>query len=264
VADAPTVAYLAQGSVRSAILALLSGARERVGFSSSPGRALYTRTVPYRSDRHHAARLWSLAATPDGEPTHEELRPRLFPGPGDIGRIDGLLVERGWRREPIIAVAPGSIWGTKRWPHYEELARLLAPSYRVAVLGGPGDTEVGRRVADAAGAAAIDAVGKLGLLASAELIRRAAAIVTNDSAPLHLASAMGTPTVAIFGPTVPDFGFGPLAPRRAVVGRDGLSCRPCHRHGPERCPLGHWRCMREISAREIADRTLELLHAGTT
>jgi heptosyltransferase-2 len=133
----------------------------------------------------------------------------------------------------------------------------------VAVIGGPGDTELGRRVVGAAGAAGIDAVGKLGLLASAELIARAAAIVTNDSAPLHLASAMGTPTVAIFGPTVPDFGFGPLAPRRVVVGRDGLSCRPCHRHGPERCPLGHWRCMREISAGEIADRTVELIHDGT-
>ena len=55
---------------------------------------------------------------------------------------------------------------------------------------------------------------------------------------------MGTPTVAIFGPTSPDFGFGPLAPRHVVAGVEGLACRPCDARGPQRCPLGHWQCMR--------------------
>jgi len=77
-------------------------------------------------------------------------------------------------------------------------------------------------------------------------------LVTNDSAPQHLASAMGTPTVTVFGPTVPEFGFGPLAPRSDVVGVTGLDCRPCDRHGPVTCPLGHWRCMRDLPAATIA------------
>ena len=94
--------------------------------------------------------------------------------------------------------------------------------------------------------------GRLSLLASAELIGRARLLVTNDSAPLHLASAMNTPTVAVFGPTVPAFGFGPLADRASVAEHLGLDCRPCDRHGPQRCPLGHWRCMREITAGDVA------------
>ena len=106
---------------------------------------------------------------------------------------------------------------------------------------------------------AVDATGAIPLLASAELIGRCAAIVTNDSAPLHLASAMGTPTVAIFGPTVPDFGFGPLAPRASVVGEDTLPCRPCDRHGPQHCPLGHHRCMRDLAPELVAERALTLL-----
>ena len=254
------IAYLAQGSIRSAIVALLSGARERVGFSTSPGRALYTRTVLYRSDRHHAERLWSLAAGPGERPAPEALRPRLFPSPADVAAVDELLAGRGWSGEPIVALAPGSIWGTKRWPYYEELARRLAARARVAVVGGTADSELARRVVEAAGSSAIDATGRLGLVASAELIRRAAVIVTNDSAPLHLASAMATPTVAIFGPTVPDFGFGPLAPSRAIAGHDALDCRPCHRHGPHSCPLGHWRCMRELDPTRVLDLTLGLLH----
>ena len=86
----------------------------------------------------------------------------------------------------------------------------------------------------------------------AALIGRARLLVTNDSAPLHLASAMNTPTVAVFGPTVPAFGFGPLAERAAVAEHLSLDCRPCDQHGPQRCPLGHWRCMREISPEQVA------------
>ena len=99
---------------------------------------------------------------------------------------------------------------------------------------------------------AVDATGRLTLLASAEAIGRARVIVSNDSAPLHLASAMGTPTVAVFGPTVPAFGFGPLAERSAIVEDDMLACRPCDRHGPQRCPLGHWKCMLHQSPARVA------------
>jgi heptosyltransferase-2 len=63
---------------------------------------------------------------------------------------------------------------------------------------------------------------------------------------------MNTPTVSVFGPTVPEFGFGPLAERTAIAGVTTLNCRPCDKHGPQRCPLGHWRCMREITPEDIA------------
>jgi heptosyltransferase-2 len=110
---------------------------------------------------------------------------------------------------------------------------------------------------------AVDATGRLTLLASAELIGRAALLVTNDSAPLHLASAMNTPTIAVFGPTVPEFGFGPLADPSTVVGRDSLACRPCDRHGPQKCPLGHWSCMREISPESVAELARSLITRGS-
>jgi heptosyltransferase-2 len=92
----------------------------------------------------------------------------------------------------------------------------------------------------------------LGLRASAALLSRAAVLVTNDSAPLHLATAVGTPIVAVFGPTVPSFGFGPRGPRDAVVEHPSLGCRPCSAHGPQVCPLGHHRCMRELSVETVA------------
>jgi heptosyltransferase-2 len=105
----------------------------------------------------------------------------------------------------------------------------------------------------------LNAAGRLSLLASADMIGRAAALVTNDSAPQHFASAMHTPTVTIFGPTSAAFGFGPLAPRSESVGLTGLACRPCHRHGPARCPLGHWRCMRELSSEQVHEVLFRIL-----
>jgi heptosyltransferase II len=76
--------------------------------------------------------------------------------------------------------------------------------------------------------------------------------VTNDSAPLHLATAVGTPIVALFGPTVPEFGFGPRRATDVTLGWDGLACRPCSRHGPPVCPLGHHRCMRDLTVETVA------------
>ena len=248
-------AYLAQGSARSAGLVLAAGVGERIGFETSAGKRLYTSRVAYIENDHHAARLMRLAAGAAAL-TAAMLRPRLYPADVDRHAVDALLAQFGWNGEPLIAVAPGSVWATKRWPHYAELAELI--DGRIAVIGSSADSELASAIARAAGARVIDATGKLSLLASAELIARAAVLVTNDSSPLHLASAMGTPTVAIFGPTVPEFGFGPLAPRSITLGITTLACRPCDRHGPPRCPLGHWRCMREITPRRVADAVQEL------
>lgn len=264
-------AYLAQGSTRSAALALLAGIPRRVGFGGSAGRWLYTDRVPYREDRHHAERLWRLAAPAGVGPTEAELRPSLHPGPDELTAVAALVdgatapgcaPETGQR--PLIALAPGSVWGTKRWPYYPALAAALASRARIAIIGGGGDAALAAEIAGAVSEVpgsrpVVDAAGRLSLLASAALIARASVLVTNDSAPLHLASAMGTATVAIFGPTVPEFGFGPLAPHSITLGHDTLPCRPCDRHGPQRCPLGHWRCMRELDTARVAAAVEHLL-----
>jgi len=258
--DARRVAYLAQGSVRSAMLAALGGCPERAGFETSrQARPLYTRVVRYRADRHHAERLWSLAMPDNAQPTADALRPGLYPGYEERRAVSALLHDVSG--EPLVALAPGSVWATKRWPYYAELAsRLATLGAPLVVVGGPADAELARAIVDAV-PGTVDATGKLSLLASAELIGRCAALVTNDSAPQHLASAMGVPTVTIFGPTVPEFGFGPLAPGSRTVGHDGLACRPCDAHGPQRCPLGHWRCMRELSPEQITGTVAALVAA---
>ena len=253
---------LAQGSLRTAALARLAGLTQRIGFVTSPGRVLYTRRIAFRRDLHHAQRLLMLAPGSHDAPPSEVIRPALYPGDRERQEVLALLAQQGVRDDtPLVALAPGSVWATKRWPAYDGLAQRLAEGGllrdgRIVVIGGAADAPHAAAIADALAVlgapAPIDATGRLSLLASAALIGRATVLVTNDSAPLHLASAMNTPTVALFGPTVPAFGFGPLADARVVLGHEGLTCRPCDAHGPTQCPLGHWRCMRELDVERVA------------
>jgi len=240
--------YLPHRSWRSAALALLAGVPERVGFADAPAAPTYSRRVPRPPTGHEVERLLALARPENGAagkapPVHLALTA------DDRAAADAWLRERGVG-DGFVALAPGSIWGTKRWPGYAGLAAAL--DVPIVVIGGREDAALAEAVAAAAPGRAHNAVGALGLRGSAALIARAAVLVTNDSAPLHLATAVGTPIVAVFGPTVPALGFGPRGPRDVVVEHSSLACRPCSAHGPQVCPLGHHRCMRELAVADVA------------
>jgi len=247
-------AYLSQASFRSALLARVAGIPERVGFATAAGRAFYTRRVALTSE-HHATRQLRLAGAVSGSPT-----PSLYPGIAERAAVDRLLaLHEADGDAPLVALAPASVWATKRWPYFPDLARAVTPHARVVVIGAADDAALAAEVSAATGGSAVNAAGQLTLLGSAELIRRCRLLVTNDSAPSHLASAVGTPTITLFGPTVPAFGFGPLAPGSESLGLDTLACRPCDSHGPRRCPLGHWRCMLELTPESVGERVRHVL-----
>lgn len=238
-------AYLPHRSLRSAALALIAGAPVRTGFADSAGAVTYTSRVPRPHAVHEATRLLALAGVAAGQAPEVSLSLTAE----DRAAADGWMRAHGVP-PGFVAVAPGSIWGTKRWPHYAELAAAVAAP--IVVIGGPEDAALAAQVTAAATGRAWSAAGALGLRAAAALLERAAVLVTNDSVPLHLATAVHTPVVAIFGPTVPEFGFGPRGPRDVVVQQTGLACRPCSAHGPRVCPLGHHRCMVELSVERVA------------
>ena len=253
-------AYLAQGSWRSAALAVAAGYGRRIGFDTSAGKWLYTRRITHRREQHHAERLLRLALGNEAVVDASRLTPLLYPSDTDREAVTALLIANHADQERLIALAPGSVWATKRWPGFPALASALATHGRIVVIGGAADRELAAAISSTV-SDAIDATGQLSLLSSADLIRRAALLVTNDSLPQHLASAMGTSTVTIYGPTIPGFGFGPLAPRSTTAGHEFLDCRPCHPHGPAECPLGHHRCMRDLASADVLSRALSALAA---
>lgn len=246
------VAYVPHQSLRSALLARLAGIPRRVGYDTG-WPFLYTESHRRPVDAHEVDRLLALVDAPEAD-----RRPSLTVTAADAAKAERAL-EDGGIRGKFVALAPGSIWGTKRWPGYPALAaRLSATGDGIVVIGGRDDRALGDEIVRAVGgatpaprSAVVNACGTLSLRESAALIGRARVLVTNDSAPLHLAQAMGTPTVALFGSTVPAFGFAPINPGDAALGVDGLACRPCSKHGPAWCPLGHHRCMTELSVEQV-------------
>ena len=243
--------YLPHQSWRSAVLALLARSPARIGFAESPARATYTARRSRPRTGHESVRLLHLV---EDAPT---LRPfRLALTEGDRQRAAEWLATTGVPAS-FVAVAPGSIWGTKRWPYFAELAaRLKLP---VVALGGADDAALCHAVSAAAPGRAFSAAGALSLRESAALIERAAVLVTNDSAPLHLATGVGTPIVAVFGPTIPGFGFGPTGADDVIVEHPAMACRPCSSHGPQVCPLGHHRCMTELGPEQVVDTVQRIL-----
>lgn len=245
-AGAYQAAYVPHRSLRSAAVTWRAGVPRRVGFV---GRwsFLYTEARPRPTRGREGDRLLVLADAAPGA-----FQPRLYPTDADDAIVGGLL-EDARIADGFVALAPGSVWGTKRWPYYGELAARLAPHADVVVVGATEDTALGDGVVAGVartGGRAANLAGKLSVRESVAVIARAGVLVTNDSAPLHFASAVGTPVVALFGPTIPAFGFEPLGPADVTLGVS-LPCRPCSNHGPPVCPLGHHRCMRDLDLEHV-------------
>jgi heptosyltransferase-2 len=156
--------------------------------------------------------------------------------------------------EAYICIAPASIWFTKQWPapKWIELINALEDRYLVCLIGSKQDRELCASIKNLAKTQRIKILaGDLSLLESAALMKSARMNFVNDSAPLHLASAMNAPVTAIFCSTVPAFGFGPLSDKNFIAETAlELDCRPCGIHGYHECPLGHFKCA-EIEVKNI-------------
>jgi heptosyltransferase II len=254
-------AIIPHRSLRSAVVCRLAGIPVRIGFATSAGRFLLTHRVDDDRNVHEISRNLRLLAPLGIAPGGMEL-PRLYPDRTDREMVDALLLRHSHLNPGhLVAMAPGSVWNTKRWPRerFAELAGRLAGQGRsVILIGGAADRDLCAEIVAASGSSAVaSAAGELPLLGSAELIRRCSVLVTNDSAPMHCAVAVGTRVVAIFGATVPAFGFAPAGQRDVVIDTPGLACRPCSIHGGNACPIGTFECMLRIEAGRVADAVFE-------
>ena len=215
---------------------------------------IHTHRDLYRDRRHLAERYFDAARGLDVTPDGGSLE--MFLSKADLEAAEGFLAARGLgRSRQLIAVAPGAAHFTKRWPTHHWIAlvrRLVEAGNDVIVLGGPHDLAIGEAVAAAGGESAATAAGAFDLPGSAALLKRTRALVSGDTGLMHLATAVETPVIALFGPTVEQFGFFPYRAKSAVLQRE-LSCRPCSAHGGPRCPLKHHRCLQDLQPSDVLE-----------
>src|SRR5215468_9707168 len=235
-------------SLRTAIVLAAARIPRRIGFADSRGAFLYHERVPRDRRRHDVERNLALLGPfvgPSGVP-----RLHLPVQAAAAARATALLPDGAG---PLVGLAPGSVWATKRWTTEGFAAVLRAmrgEGARVVVLGGPAERSLAEEVVRLGGGGATVLAGHTDLATLVAVIDRLALLVANDSAPMHVACARGVPVVAVFCATTPALGYGPYGPRTAVVEAD-LECRPCARHGGRRCPRGTEDCMHLVPAAAV-------------
>ncbi|MBI5417124.1 lipopolysaccharide heptosyltransferase II [Candidatus Poribacteria bacterium] len=163
----------------------------------------------------------------------------------------------------LIGFNPGALHFTKRWPvkKFIELGNLLTQQYKVKIflLGNKQDKLLGLQIAEILKCAAIPIAGALNIIETFALLKHLRLLVTGDTGLMHLANASRTPAIAIFGPTVKEFGFWPYGKRDVII-ETKLSCRPCSLHGTETCPIGTHECMESINVEDVFNTCTEIIN----
>jgi heptosyltransferase-2 len=255
------LAVIPHRSFRSAVLAYFSNIPKRIGFENSAGSFLFSSKVSYLTNIHEVERNLSLFSNFDYHPNN--VTPELFPSPDDYSYARKLLHDSSIREEEkIVGIAPGSVWATKRWlpERFAEVADLLQQKagVKVVFLGSEEDQKLCQGIADQMKTPSVILAGKTDILQSSAIISLCKVILSNDSAPVHVASAMKRPVVAIFGSTIPEFGFAPYGEGHVIIQKK-MECRPCGIHGKRKCPQKHFKCMKEIATEEVYEAVVSRL-----
>ena len=238
-----------------------SNAKVKIGFDKNPFSFLFTHRIKHVEALNglHEINKNHALLSPLG--TVALCKPKLYPTKIDFEKVQPLQLKQ------YLCIAPASVWFTKQFPKQKWIDFINEIPFEgiIYIIGGPGDKALGQYIIEGVSIQnqpqkqLINLAGQLPFLASAALQKSALLNYVNDSAPMHFASAMNAPVVAIYCSTIPDFGYGPLSDQSFIVQTKAeLSCRPCGVHGKKACPLGHFNCAMSIEMKQLVAPLLEM------
>ncbi|MCF8260850.1 MAG: glycosyltransferase family 9 protein [Melioribacteraceae bacterium] len=242
-------------SFRTALIVKMINSRESVGFDRASLSFIYSKRIKYRKDYHEVKRNLSLLSDPLLLKNW-----KIFP---EI-KTDKLSKEKFpfmFGEKQKIALAPGSVWATKRYPieYWQNIAgELQKPEVQLILLGSEADSEICEAI-HSKNEKIINLAGKTNLLETTAILKECDLLICNDSAPTHLAMAAGIKIITIYCSTVPDFGFYPYSDRSYTLSFDDLECKPCGIHGHEKCPINTFECGYKLKPETVLDKIKETL-----
>lgn len=251
-------AIILPNSFRSALIPTMAGIRERWGYPTDHRRILLTNPIDKPSRGHQLDDYTPLLAALSAPRVVDDVPNIHLPatvreqGRQALMRV-GLHLDR-----PVFGIHAGGLYGrAKHWGdnrYVEVVKRLRAEGFDIVLLTSPREKMQAEKIAMTCNGVPI--VGHEGdVLHLASVISHLAAVITNDSGPLHLATALAVPSVSIFGPTDPG---RTVIPGASHVLRHEMACAPCYQRD---CPLGHHRCMADVSVDEVHEAALSLFGA---
>lgn len=253
--------YSLHKSLRTSILLKLSGIKNRVGFKNAKASFLYNTKIVRPYEKHDVLRNLSLLELSNKEQDlYSNLR-LIAPQINDLSTdIRDFLESLAQKNRPYFVIAPGSVWKTKRYHAngYREVVKYLnSVDINVVLVGGPDEIAISNEVAK--DLIVNNFTGKTNIQELLAIIANSECVICNDSMTLHVASAFKKKVVVSFCATSPEFGFGPWKTKFKIVQKEGLSCKPCMRHGSNSCPTGTNACM-TFSSNKIVNAIKELFN----
>lgn len=256
--------YILPPSFSSALLFFLAGIPERIGYAADFRRFFLNRALPLDERYHYVRRYLGLLGEAGREAGAEDL---FFPVPqAEERRAKPFLAALGveWR-PPFLAVAPGSRAPARRWfpGRFAELINGLAETEwpTVLLLGAPGDMPFARDVAERCRRPVVNLCGRTPLTALGDILRHCGALVANESGLMHVAWAVGTPTVALAGPSEPRL-TSPFGAKVRILQHREVPCVPCVKNECYRAGEGYKECLKQIASGEAREALEELAAAG--
>ncbi|MCA2005266.1 MAG: glycosyltransferase family 9 protein [Ignavibacterium sp.] len=253
------VIYSAHRSLRTSILVLLLEVEETYGFSNAALKYVYKNIIQYKLNKHEVQRNLDLIGFRYDEASWK-IRPSIEFSQNVRSKIDSFLNEIAANN--LIALAPGSIWATKRYPveKWINIAQHFSEkNYTVILIGGNDDEQLCNSISENCNQNVINAAGRFSIVESINLLSRCKLLISNDSAPTHFGMSAGIKVLTIYCSTIPDFGFYPYLKESRFISYDALSCKPCGIHGHKECPLTHFNCGNKLSEKEVIKLAEELL-----
>ncbi|MEE0961247.1 MAG: glycosyltransferase family 9 protein [Bacteroidales bacterium] len=245
------VVFCVQRFFSAGLITLLSKAKKRVGFYKNPLSCFFTHKVEHKIEKgiHEVDRNISLM---EGYWCNTAPQPRLYPSKEDYSKTSV------YKQGNYYTLSPASLWQTKTLEadKWIELADSMPEESMLYLLGSASDKSLCEYILKKTKHVnTFNLSGKLSLLQSAALMKDAKMNYTNDSAPLHLCSAVDAAVTAVFCSTTLDFGFGPLSSNSvAIEAQPTPSCKPCGLHGAKKCKNGSFACSRNIDIKQLIDR----------
>ncbi|HSP88399.1 MAG TPA: glycosyltransferase family 9 protein [Ignavibacteriaceae bacterium] len=230
-------------SFRTSLIVLLSDIIETYGFDNSSIFHVYKYVIPYNYNAHEVQRNLDLINYKYDE-NNWRIKPELVIQNSYKEKVAQFIKDNHLNKN-LIAVAPGSIWNTKKYPieYFEKIIETLnKKGFKIILIGGENDKEVCTNLANINKENIISCSGKLSLLESIEILKKVRLLISNDSAPTHMGMCSDIPVLTLYCSTTFDFGFYPYNAKSSYLSYDDLFCKPCGIHGYDKCPVNTFDC----------------------
>ena len=253
--------FVAQRFLGMGLLSISIGAKKVIGFDKNPLSLFFDEKVihEFGLGKHEIERNTQLLASWLGSQVHKP-----FLDASHMGHFSSDLPAHNY-----LCISPGSVWETKRFPvlKWIDFIHLLPRDLEIVLMGSLAEKHLSDEIEQAFcddSRKIKNACGRYNLVEALSVFQHSLMSLVNDSGPLHICSAVNTPTVAIFCSTIPAFGFGPLSEKHKIIEvKEKLSCRPCGDHGKKSCPEIHFNCANSIEVNEIFLAYQEFLPSGS-